>query len=159
MPQVPLFPQDDGEIYHSEGEEKPQFVTPPVIVLDDRFDEQDLSDASEEKPKIKSPFSLRFLCFLGLIFCTIFGLGMLLLSIIATFISICYLFRNRSLNQAMLSNWKLASHTLVSGLGFVLGLISPTLGLGLIGLYFSITGQVMDDNVLHTFIKQTFNKF
>lgn len=161
MPQVPLYPQDNEEFYEpEEGEEKPQFVTPPVIVLDDKLDQEpDFAEATEEKQETKSPFSLRFLCFLGLIFCTIFGLGMTLLSLLSTIISIFTLFRNKGLNQATLTNWKLAGHTLVAWFSFVIGLISPAFGLSLIALYFSITGQVTSDNALHSFIKHTFKNF
>lgn len=137
-------------------EEKIHYLEPTVIVIDDRQQQEKESAAN---PQAKSPLSLRFLCVLGLIFCSIFGVGMFLMSLVSTLIATCYLYRNANLNRAMLHFWKLSAHTLIASLGFVLGLISPGLGLSLIVLYFSITGEQMDNNFLHAFIKKSFNKF
>lgn len=159
MPQVPLYPQDDGVVYHSEDivqeEEKPHYIEPQYIIIDDRHQNKQDTGSQEQK----GPLSLRFLCVLGLIFCSIFGLGMLLMSLFSTLMATCYLFRNANLNKSMLHFWKLSTHTLVAGFGFVLGLISPTVGLGLIALYFSVTGEVVDNSLLHSIIKRSFNKF
>lgn len=133
-------------------------VYPSCIIVDERSNgAQDQAEKTETQAK--SPFSLRFLCFLGLIFCSIFGLGMILMSALTTVLAVAFLFRKPSLNQAMGHFWKLATHTTVAGLGFVLGLISPTLGLGLIALYFSITGQAIENNLLYSIIKQSFGRF
>ena len=164
MPQAPLYPHDDGVVYHSENtvqeEEKPHYIEPQYIIIDDRFKQKESNSSSETgSQEQKGPLSLRFLCVLGLIFCSIFGLGMFLMSLFATVMSACYLFRNVNLNKSMLHFWKLSTHTLIAGFGFVLGLISPTLGLGLIALYFSVTGEVIDNSLLHSIIKRSFNKF
>lgn len=163
MPQQPLYPQDDGDTYNweepAQEEEKAHVIQPQYVIIDDRNNNKEERTTDGESQETKSPMSLRFLCFLGLIFCSIFGLGMFLMSIFSTLMATCYLFRNANLNQAMSHFWKLSAHTLVAGLGFTLGLISPTLGLGLIVLYFSVTGQTIDNSLLHSIIKRSFNKF
>lgn len=142
------------------SEEKIHYLEPQVIIIDDRQNSQKESvNQNEASAPKKSANSLRFLCVLGLIFCSIFGFGMLLMSTISTVIASCYLFRNANLNQSMRHFWKLSTHTLVAGFGFLLGLISPTIGLGLIGLYFSVTGEAIDNQFLHMIIKRSFNNF
>jgi hypothetical protein len=155
---------------------KPHFKRPKFILIDDRegqesqyipFDsassqEPDNSSQHEKeelKSSSKSPVSLRFLCVLGLIFCLVFGLGIFLWSIALSFLAAISLFKNQNLNQGVRSFWKLYMHTVIAGFGFALGILSPTIGLGLIVLYFSVTGEVIENNFLHKIIKRSFNKF
>ena len=171
MPNVPIFPKEDGASsdHHplEKGEETP-FKRPEFIIIDPRQGKN--SDSSqkpnnpfqsqkEEPQSSKSPISLRFLCVLGLIFCLIFGLGILIWSIALTFLAALSLFRNQNLNQGVRSFWKLYTNTVITGLGFALGIISPTIGLGLIVLYFSVTGEIIENSILHKVIKRSFNNF
>jgi hypothetical protein len=147
-------------------EEKPEFKRPDFVVIDERngkkmythFGEKTSQNEDKETPA-KGNVSLRFLCLLGLIFCLVFGLGILVWSIVLTFLATLSFFQNPTLNQGVKSFWKLYSHIVIVGLGFILGLISPTLGLGLIGLYFSITGEVIDNSLLRKILKGSFNRF
>lgn len=166
MTHVPLYPHENDASHSQEPriepeEEKIEYISPPFVIIDDRQQTEESlessSEAAAETPK--SPFSMRFLCFLGLIFCLIFGTGMFLMSLVSTLIATISLFRNKELNQTVKQFWKLSTHTLIAGLGFVLGIISPTLGLGLIVLYFSVTGEVVDNSLLHSIIKRSFNNF
>jgi hypothetical protein len=157
-------------------ENRPQFKRPKFILIDDRqgqqsqdfpFDSaptQEPDDSSQNekeelKSSAKSPVSLRFLCVLGLVFCLVFGLGIFLWSIALSFLAAVSLFQNQNLNHGVRSFWKLYMHTVIAGLGFALGILSPTIGLGLIVLYFSVTGEVIENNFLHKIIKRSFNKF
>src|SRR4029077_16618373 len=96
----PLFPNEEGISSNQghTGEEKPLFKRPEFIIIDDRrgknrythFGTDSMrkpkeSFQKEENRSSKGPISLRFICVLGLIFCTIFGLGMFLWSIAMTF--------------------------------------------------------------------------
>lgn len=168
MPNVPIFPQEDGASsdHHplEKGEETP-FKRPEFIIIDPRQGKNqststDSDQSQKEEPQSsKSPISLRFLCVLGLIFCLIFGLGILIWSIALTFLAALSLFRNQNLNQGVRSFWKLYTNTVITGLGFALGIISPTIGLGLIVLYFSVTGEIIENSILHKVIKRSFNNF
>jgi hypothetical protein len=53
--------------------------------------------------------------------------------------------------------WKLSIHTLVAGIGCTIGLISPPLGLGLVALYFSLTGQSVNNAFLDSVLNRSFN--
>lgn len=153
-------------------EEKSHYQRPEFILIDDRqgksqstyFGADDSSHQSnesfqQEDSKVKKhSISLRFICLLGLIFCLVFGLGILIWSIVMTFLATLYFFQNQSLNQGVRSFWKICTNTVIAGFGFALGLISPTLGLGLIALYFSITGELVEDELLRKVIRRSFNR-
>jgi hypothetical protein len=67
------------------------------------------------------------------------------------------LFLNPNLNKGMRHFWKLFANTLVAGFGFTLGMISPTLGLGLLAIYFSLAGNLVEDDLLRKVIRCSFN--
>lgn len=169
MSNVPLFPQDEETSSNSESIEDKQFKRPAFILIDERngknqythFD-ADAShkpqDASEEQ-RAKGPISLRFVCLLGFIFCVVFGLGMLLWSLALTGLTILTLFQNKNFTESMFSFWKLFINTFIAGFGFTLGMISPTLGLGLIALYFSLATDLVEEDLLRKVIKRSFNQF
>ena len=155
----------------SGGEERPQFKRPEFILIDDQRGKSQYTyfeaDATrkpqdsfqKEKKDIpsKGPISLRFVCLLGLIFCSVFGFGILLWSIAITFLATLSLFQKPGLNQGMRSFWKISFNTLVAGFGFTLGLISPTLGLSLLALYFSLAGELVQDDILRKVIRRSFS--
>lgn len=151
-------PQNEETTTHQINH-KPHYITPQFEIIDDRAKTQSHEEESTQSEKTTSPLSLRFICFLGLIFCSIFGLGMFLMSLVTTVIAALSLFRNPSLNESVLGFWKLSTHALVAGLGFIVGLVSPALGLSLIALYFSVTGKVIDYSLLCEIVKKSFNKF
>lgn len=172
MSNIPRFPEEGG--YSNQGpigEEKSQVQRPEFILIDDRFRKSQSTyfgsdsscksnpsfQAKKEEKVSKGPLSLRFICLLGLIFCLVFGLGMFLWSIALTFLATLSLFQNRGLNQGLRSVWKICVNTFIAGFGFTLGLISPVLGLGLLALYFSITGELIKDDILRKVIRRSFN--
>lgn len=158
MSQV-IYPQEDGACEQAEqvdgADVTPHYIQPQYVIIDDRFNKEQESSGGQ---KGKSQLSPRFLCFLGLIFCSIFGVGMIVMSFLSTLISTCYLFRNAHLNETMCHFWKLSAHTLVASLGCILGLLLPTIGLGFIIFYFSVTGEINDKSLLHSFFSSNFNK-
>ena len=149
-------------------EEKPQFKRPEFILIDDRNGKEKITYFKEDSPQSshnsfekaeapKSAFSLRFICLLGLIFCFMFGLGMFLWSVTLTALATLSLFQNHRLNQGMRHFWKLFIHTFVAGFSFALGMMSPTLGLGLLALYFSRVGHLVGDDLLRKIIRCSFH--
>lgn len=138
------------------------FKRPAFIILDREEENQEQMPQSEfyreeeKQPSNSNSFSVRFLSLLGLIFCLIFGVGITALSLISTFTSTFYLFRNKDLNREVLHLWKLTSYTLIAGLGCILGLISPSIGLSLMAIYFSFSNKTGSDSFLHKILRQTF---
>lgn len=173
MSDSPYFPREEGISSHSDQpeEEKPQFKRPEFILIDPRSGKNQYSyfDSNssrksheefqkEEKQASKGPISLRFICLLGFIFCLVFGIGMLLWSIALTFLATISLFQNRGLNRGMRSFWKICINTLIAGFGFTLGMLSPTLGLGLLALYFSLASDLVGDDLLRRVIRRSFSQ-
>lgn len=174
MSNVPLFPKEEGSSSNQGQirEEKPQFKCPEYILIDDRRGKSQhtyfgadssrkpndsFQNGKEEARSSKGPISLRFVCLLGLIFCLVFGFGILLWSIALTCLATLSLFQNQGLNQGVRSFWKIFANTFIAGFGFTLGLISPTLGLGLLALYFSLAGNLVEDDILRKVIRRSFN--
>jgi hypothetical protein len=157
MSQAPLFPREDGlsSDSHSSREEESHFKRPEFVLIDDREEKnrqtyfgadssQQDAFGREEHRASKDPLSLRFICLLG------FAM---------TLFATLSLFQNRALNQSMQSFWKICLHTIIAGFGFILGILSPTLGLGLIALYFSLAGRLVKDDLLRKVIKRSFRHF
>jgi hypothetical protein len=175
MSHSPYFPHEESpssnQGHIKEG--KPQVRRPEFILIDDRHGERKYThfgsesvDAAqhsfkteaEEKQAAKGPFSLRFICLLGFIFCLVFGMGMLLWSVVMTCLATFSLFLNPNINRSMRHFWKLLANTFVAGFGFTLGMISPTLGLGLLAIYFSLAGNLVEDDLLRKVIRRSFNR-
>lgn len=179
MPHIPKFPENedifaeedhyDNEEVTEVTEETPHYIEPEFTIIDDRslpeelrssgsrFDQED-ADASNQEKQDKVAFPLRFMCLLGLIFCSIFGIGILLLSIVLSVLSTISLFRKKEINQGAVRMWKICMHTAVAGFGFTIGLLSPTIGLGLVALYFSLNSEIVDEDILRKVIKKSFSK-
>jgi hypothetical protein len=153
---------------HHDGE-SPIYKRAEVIIIDDRIDQQegdDRSAFSDEEGRAagsdqkQSSLSLRYTCMLGLVFCSIFGFGMLLLSILMTMIATISLFQNKELNATAGRFWSLVGNTAVAGFGFILGLINPRFGLSLVLLYFSMSDeQSIDDDILSQIFRHSTKGF
>ena len=172
VPHIPREEETQETSSNSRREEQPLFRRPEFILIDDQRGKSQYSYFAEDSspkphhssqkekrdvPPSKGAISLRFICLLGLIFCSVFGFGILLWSIAVTFLATFSLFKNRGLNQGMRSFWKISFNTLVAGFGFTLGLISPTLGLSLLALYFSLAGELVQDDILRKVIRRSFS--
>lgn len=173
MSNNPYFPHEESPSNQGHLEEsKPQFKRPEFVLIDDRQGEKKFTHfgsestenskesfkSGQEKQAAKGPFSLRFVCLLGFIFCLVFGLGMLVWSLVMTCLATFSLFLNPNLNKGMRHFWKLFANTFIAGFGFTLGMISPTLGLGLLAIYFSLASSLVEDDLLRKIIRRSFNR-
>lgn len=175
MPYSPYFPhEEDPSSNQGRLEEgKPQIKHPEFLLIDDRHGknkytyfgsessqtfQNDFKTGQEAKQAAKGSLSLRFICLLGFIFCLVFGLGMLVWSAVITCLATFSLFLNPNLNRGMRHFWKMFANTFIAGFGFTLGMISPTLGLGLLALYFSLASHLVGDDLLRKVIRRSFNQ-
>ncbi len=78
-------------------DQKSRFISPEFILIDDRNGKEQYtyfnSDPSYKHPQpssVKDSTSLRFICLLGLIFCSLFGLGVFFT--LSIFYMLCYTF-------------------------------------------------------------------
>ncbi|MBA2367426.1 MAG: hypothetical protein H0V82_00195 [Candidatus Protochlamydia sp.] len=146
-----------------------QYKRPEFIILDDRenIHENNGSEENGERhgkntgtnANQQSSISLRFLCFLGLVFCLIFGTGLLLITVLTSAAAVLMLLLNRELNQTVLTFWKLFFNTLIAGIGCMIGLVSPAMGISLLALYFSISKKKNGANLFSSLFENTFKKF
>lgn len=177
MPTEPNLPEEEISFSDNEnlekGKEKIDFKQPEFIIIDEREGKNQYTYfGSDSSKKFKASFQnetegmtqpargsifLRFLCLFGLIFCLAFGLGLLIWSILLTVVAALSFFQNQNLNSSLSSFWKLYVNIVIVGFGLAIGIISPTLGLGLIGLYFSIKGEIIENNLLRKILKRSLN--
>lgn len=134
-------------------------VEPEVIVIDNLENYEDPSKFNFEDlkriSKSKNFHSIRILCFIAMICCSLFALGVIAyMGFLLLLAAIC-LFQNPSINQLFYSFSKLFINSLVFSIGFALAILSPTLGIGFLILYFSLKGEKKDRDLL----KKTLNRF
>lgn len=123
--------------------------------------EEDFSHRNEQEEPSHAdspPKSLRVLCFLGLIFCCIYSVGVFLLALIASGFAILAFLQSSNLNKMARKYWKSLVNTLIAGFGFALGLLFPPIGLGFLVIYFSLKGEKLDTDILSKIIKRSFER-
>lgn len=167
----PSFFKEEGTFSEKSSQEEHLYKRPEFILIDDQHEKKQytyfsgdsskkpLEEEKEGEPLKQGALSPRFLCFVGFIFCLVFGLGMLIWASVLTFLAVCSFFQNRPLNESVGQVWKLYMHTVIAGLGFTIGLLSPALGLSLIALYFSLVGEMTDSPLLRKIFRGSFNQF
>jgi len=173
MSQPPPSPQKRGDSNSNPASDdtaqpEMEIKRPEFVLIDDRngktsytYFDADAKPTSHETRQSEEPgpqgkktgISLRFACFLGLLFCLIFGVGILFLSIILTLLAVFSLFMNKELNADLINYWKLFFSTLTSAICFSIGMVIPPLGLFLLGIFFAYASK---DSALSRFIKKNF---
>ena len=162
---------------HAESKENSQTIRPKFVLIDERdgvrqetYFEADSSDSSgysrqtfqenqESKNFTTHAYSLRFISLLGIIFCLIFGTGVFIGFGVAILFAVLSLFQNKILNQRIWKLWKLFVNTVIACFGFLLGILYPPLGFGLLALYFSLKTQSGNEDFLRRFVRRSFNRF
>lgn len=137
--------EDSSHSNPSDQTENPKIVSPPFVLIDDRngetqqtyFNIDSTRTSSEsfqegETISLKST-SLRFACLLGLIFCLIFGLGMMIGSILLSILAILSFFKNETLNYRAWGCWKISFKTLCIAFGLAVGILFPQIVLNILG--------------------------
>lgn len=146
-------PKEDQSEYRLPDE---ILIDPPEVTRHTRKPGSFENPEFDGNKAISSPFSLRFLSFLGLLFCSIYGAGMLFFALLTSLFSAVTLFQNSAVNRECLKYWRHAFNTLIAGAGFLLGIILPPLGLGFLLIYFSLKGEKMDTDILGKIIRRSF---
>ena len=147
------------------SQEEPRRVE--CILIDDREganprDRDSAASFLSEKTQLEGKFSLKMglmlrLVALGGVICSLAcEVAMLLTSSILTLLAACYLFRNAPLNRRVAQSWRVCFHALVMSLGFLVGILSPVMGFGLMMLYCAMMGNVLDDPMLRQILRTSF---
>ncbi|CUI16994.1 conserved putative membrane protein [Candidatus Protochlamydia naegleriophila] len=160
----------DSQHEGNPDQEEITYKRPEFIVIDDRptnpygykkqtrYNSSGEQAGNEDHSQVQQgPFSLRFLCLLGVIFCFIFGIGLFFIASLSTVAAVVFLLQNGELNRGVRALWKLFSNVIVVGAGCMIGLISPTIGIGLMAVYFSLSGRLSSSDGLKRAVKRWFN--
>lgn len=142
-------------------EEPTTYHRPEFVVLDDGRKDKASEHKQEEQfqtlfgnvKKVESTWSIRimafFACFL-LVAVSLFSLFFLMLSGLLAALT---LFKSDQANQATLKSWKNFKKILVCTLGLAISVFSPSLGIGLIFLYFVLKNETLDPRFASRFMK------
>ena len=121
-------------------------VIHPDLIIDSDPQEGKASDpqptrqnAANDFIKNKGPFILRFFALLGVFCCLIFSIGVLVGLFILSIAALLSALRNPGVNAGVFTYLKLLKNTLIAGFGCLLGVLSPTLGVTFLTIYFSIS--------------------
>lgn len=134
-------------------------IKPEAIIEagDPEFDKSEFTiDENVAKlSQTKNLFVLRLVCFIGALLCFLFTLGLLVYAGLLLALACVCLFKNRSINQTFYSFSRLFVNFLVFTVGLALAVLSPTLGIGFLIVYFAVKGERKDremfKNALHRF--------
>jgi hypothetical protein len=148
----------------NDSKENIVYKKPEFILIDDRkggqsqthYDSEGNPTNDTESFTSQRPFPLRFLCFLGVVFCLVFGLGLLVIASLATLGALVFLLQNQELNQSVATLWKLYVNVVIAGLGCVIGVFNPAIGIGLMAVYFSLSGEHSSSDFLKNILKRFF---
>lgn len=141
---------------------KEKVKRPEFIILDDtqefiRGGHQQYRIPEEElltQEPSRSPLAIRILCLVGLFFSVLVAAGLLVGAIVSVLVATVCLFMNHTANDRVVRFWTLFRHAVVIIVGLLIALFSPTLGFGLLILYFSMKGTSRDREVLKRALKK-----
>lgn len=161
--------EDISSSHTNQSDKSPHFIQPEFTLIDDRNGEsrhtrfrgesiQNSGNGTQHEDNTPSQGFLpyRWVFLGGVIFCILFGFGMLFLSLATTIVSLCFLFQNREINQLMWNNWKTFLFTLLTGFCFTLGILFPRLAIWLLAIYLSFSNDSDDESILNSYIKRSF---
>lgn len=137
------------------SEEDKQVHEPEVIILDQEGKQSNKNNEEkgeyirvlQELGKKHYPFSMRLLAFVTTFFIAGATLLALFFALLGTLIAGLVLFQNPKVNESMLKSWKNVKKLLTITLGVAISIFSPSLGLGLIMLYFMIQGERINKTI------------
>jgi hypothetical protein len=142
-------------------DEKSHFKKPDFIILEDTKDyiygSQTVTEDEElwQMQRKKYPIWLRALCFLG-VFGSLFFASAVLSYLLFLFLGAAlYLFQSKEANQSFYKFWRLFNNTVAVTTSLLIGIFSPTLGIGMLIIYFSVRGEDKD----RQFLKRTLKRF
>lgn len=135
---------DVSEDKESSTREETEYKHPDMIIIDGEQENVSQDSFQEKDDPRKRKFSMnqrilspRLFSCLGFLFSFLFGLLILMGSLPSLFFAALFLFRSQALNQVVKKLWMLSSNAFIVSMGFLLAILSPPLGFGLILLYLS----------------------
>lgn len=171
MSNVSPNPDRKEDSFNVDRKEEDNIIQPDFILIDDRdgvsrstfFNEdgtyQEKNEFLENDKMRGGSSSLRWMCVLGLVLSVILGFGLLLWSLIVGILVVLFFFQNKHLNRELIKLLRFVINTFVAAFCFGLGIITPTYGLGLLVIYFSLTSNIMDENFLNKILRNSRHRF
>jgi ABC-type spermidine/putrescine transport system permease subunit I len=143
-------------------EEPATYHRPEYVVLDDEGKDSAYGHKQEEQyqylfrnlKKIESTWIVRILAFIVFFLLVAVAFFSLFFVAINFLLAALTLFQNVKVYQAALKSWKNFKKILTCTLGLGITVFSPTLGLGLIFLYFMINNEPLDPRFTARFMKE-----
>lgn len=134
-------------------EESVSYHRPEFVVIEEDTASASFSGYKEEEQykslfgnlkKVESTWAIRIMAFFACFLLIAVAAFSLFFTTISFLLAAFTLFKNSQANQAALKSWKNFKKILVCALGLAIGVFSPSLGFGLVFLYFVLHDEVLD---------------
>jgi hypothetical protein len=172
MEQFPIPKNDDDSSKNRDSfdrrSKEPKGKMPDFIILDDTHDyihgnyRKSNSSQKRQQPRrpnklVQNRFLLRLFCLLGMMLSFLVAIGMLIWTTLVFIVAALLFFKNQVLNQSLTRFWNFYIHSSVVALTLGIATISPTLGIGLLVVYFSMQSEGIDTHFVKNVLKRLFN--
>lgn len=159
------MPRNTDEEPEKINEPKPERKVPEFIFVDEDYQEERQNlGATPQDPKQmfgsiqtitkgKHPLYLRILAFLGTIVMIFLSIVVLIVLLIVVLLSLLLLRQSKHMNEQASIAWKCFKKALVFTLGCFVCIFNLTLGIGIVLMYFMLTGEKMSSRFMQEFTK------
>lgn len=162
---IPPDSDNESEEIHGEEKPKPERKLPEFIYLnDDSFeksqkigethqDPQQMFGSIETISKRRQPFYLRMLAFIGTFILMVFSLFLFACAIIVGILSLLLFRQSSYLNEQAFVTWKSFKKASVFTLGCFVCIFNLSFGVGIVLMYFMLSGEKFDNRFVQEFTK------
>jgi hypothetical protein len=166
MDQFPIPKKDDKSDQNNgfKRSKETKGKMPDFILMDDtqdylheNYQRRSPFESKENLPKIQSiSFPLRLLSLLGMMISFFVAIGTLFLTVLFFVLAALLFFQNQALNAYLRKFWTIYIHSSVLALGLGIAAISPTIGLGLLLIYFSFQKESREAPAFQSLLNRFF---
>lgn len=165
---MPPDSNEEPEIINGPEEQekkKPERIIPEFVYLDDGPEDEKLRmGATPQDPRQmfgsietmaqgRHPFYLRVLSLFGTFIMLAFALVVFVVMIVALSLSLLLLRQSSTVNQQAFAAWRWFKKLIVFALGSFVSIFNFSLGIGIVLMYFMLTGQKMNSRFMQEFTK------
>lgn len=156
---------EESEKLHDQEKPQPERKLPEFIFVD--------SDLEDKAPKIgiphqdpkqifgsvqtiakrQQPFYLRILFFLATFVMIVLSTFILVIALISMALSLLFLRQSKYFNEGASSSWRSFKKAIVCTLGCIVSIFNLSFGVGIVLMYFMLSGEKLDNRFVQQFTK------
>ncbi len=155
-------PENDFETNKNPKEPQPERKVPEFIYVEDsKHDEKEIGSTPHDPGHVfgsiqsiskgKQPFYLRVLAFFGTLIMIVLSLVVFAVWFLFGILSLIFIRQSKSMNDQAAISWKSLKKALVFTLGCFVCIFNLSLGVGIVLMYFLLTGEKFDARYVQEF--------